>query len=206
MIVDPESPACAHLELAARLLREGRLVALPTETFYGLGANALDPDAVARVFQAKARPAGLPLLVLVDSTAMVRAVAADIPPRAERLMARHWPGALTLVLPARPELPPALTGGTRTIGVRLSSHPLARALVRSAGLPLTAPSANRHGAGSPRTAVEVAASLGDAVDLIVDGGPTLGGLASTVVDLTGPRPRVVRAGAVTLDALDLGEP
>jgi L-threonylcarbamoyladenylate synthase len=206
VVVDPESPASTDLQLAARLLRDGRLVALPTETFYGLGANALDPDAVARVFRAKARPADLPLLVLVDSTAMLRTVAADISPRAERLMARHWPGALTLVLPARPELPPALTAGTRTIGVRLSSHPVARALVRAAGLPLTAPSANRHGAESPHTAAEVAASLGDAVDLIVDGGPTLGGLASTVLDVTGPRPRVVRAGAVTLDAADLGEP
>ena len=140
MVVDPERPGVADLQTAAGVLRDGGLVAFPTETFYGLGANALDPDAVGRVFRAKGRPASMPLLVLVDSTRMVRTVAADVPVRAERLMARHWPGPLTLVLRARPELPPALTAGTGTIGVRLSGHPLARALVRIAGLPVTAPS------------------------------------------------------------------
>ena len=206
MVVDPERPGVADLRAAAGLLHDGRLVAFPTETFYGLGANALDPDAVGRVFRAKGRPAHMPLLVLVDSTRMVRSVAADVSARAERLMARHWPGALTLVLPARPDLPSALTAGTGTIGVRLSGHPLARALVRMVGLPLTAPSANAHGAASPVTAGEVEASLGGAVDLIVDGGSTAGGAPSTVLDLTGPRPRVVRAGAVALGPEDLDGP
>src|SRR5436309_5029408 len=206
MVVDPERPVVADLQTAAGVLRDGGLVAFPTETFYGLGANALDPDAVGRVFRAKGRPASMPLLVLVDSTRMVRTVAADVPVRAERLMARHWPGPLTLVLRARPELPPALTAGTGTLGVRLSGHPLARALVRIAGLPVTAPSANPHGAASPVTAGEVKTSLGGAVDLIVDGGPTAGGAPSTVLDLTGPRPRVVRAGAVVLGPEDLDGP
>src|SRR5947209_8190054 len=159
MVVDPERPVVADLQTAAGFLRDGGLVAFPTETFYGLGANAFDPDAVSRVFRAKGRPANLPLLVLVDSTQMVRTVAADVPVRAERLMARHWPGPLTLVLPARPELPTALTAGTGTIGVRLSGHPLARALVWTAGLPVTAPSAKPHGAASPMTAGEAEAGL-----------------------------------------------
>lgn len=205
LVVDPEHPALADLEAAARVIREGGLVAFPTETFYGLGANALDPAAVRRVFRAKGRPADKPLLVLVDSLEMAARVAAEVPARAHRLIARHWPGPLTLILPACPELPDALTAGTRTIGVRIPGHPLARALVRAAGVPVTAPSANPHGGASPRTADEVLAGLGERVDLVLDGGPTPGGPASTVVDVTRTPARVVRAGAVTLDPDDLGE-
>ena len=187
------------------MLWESGLVAFPTETFYGLGANALDPEAVARVFRAKGRPADKPLLVLVDSVAMAARVAAEIPLRAHRLMGRYWPGALTLVLLAHAELPPALTAGTGTIGVRLPDHPLARALVRAATVPVTAPSANPHGAPAPRTAAAVVAALGEAVDLVLDGGATPGGLPSTVLDLTGRVPRVVRAGRVALGPEDLAE-
>jgi L-threonylcarbamoyladenylate synthase len=200
----PPGAVAAVLADAAGILRRGGLVAFPTETFYGLGADALDARAVARVFAAKGRPSGKPLLVLVESTGMVGRVAADVPPRAVRLAERHWPGPLTLVLPARAGLPPALTAGTGTIGVRVPGHPLARALVAAAGVPVTAPSANPSGAPAPRTAAEVVAGLGDRVDLVLDGGPTAGGPPSTVVDLTVEPPRVLRAGAVVLAPGDLG--
>jgi L-threonylcarbamoyladenylate synthase len=196
LVVDTSRPAAAPIEAAARVLRTGGLVGFPTETFYGLGALALDETAVARVFQAKGRPGDKPLLVLVDSLAMVAQVASEVSDRARRLMDRYWPGALTLILPARPDLPTALTGGTGTIGVRLSSHPLACALVAAVGAPVTGPSANPHGGPSPRTADEVIRALGDRLDLVLDGGPTPGGPPSTVLDLTRTPAVLLRAGAV----------
>jgi L-threonylcarbamoyladenylate synthase len=203
LAVDASRPDPAALAAAARVLRAGGLVAFPTETFYGLGAHALDDAAVARVFQAKGRPGDKPLLVLVDSLAMVERVASGVSDRARRLMARYWPGPLTLVLPARAELPAALTAGTGTIGVRLSGHAVARTLVQAAGAPVTAPSANLHGAASPRTADDVLAALGPGVDLVLDGGPTLGGPASTVLDVTGVTAVLLRLGAVVPTHEDL---
>jgi L-threonylcarbamoyladenylate synthase len=177
-------------------------VAFPTETFYGLGADALDAAAVARVFRAKGRPPDKPLLVLVDSVGMAERLVAELPARARALMARYWPGPLTLVLRAGPEVPPALTAGTGTIGVRLSSHAVARALVTAATRPVTAPSANPHGAPSPRTADEVLAGL-PGIDLVLDGGATPGGPPSTLLDMTRTPPVVLRPGAVTLAPEDL---
>ena len=158
---------------------------------------------MARIFQAKGRPADKPLLVLVDSLAMVDRVAGEVPARARRLMERYWPGALTLVLHAHADLPTALTAGTGTIGVRLSSHPIARAIVAALGEPVTAPSANPHGASGPRTADEVIAGLGNRVELVLDGGPTPGGPASTVLDLTRRPAVVLRAGSVVPTPEDL---
>jgi L-threonylcarbamoyladenylate synthase len=158
---------------------------------------------VARVFLAKGRPADKPLLVLVDSLEMVARIARDVPALARRLMARYWPGALTLVLRAHGDLPDALTAGTGTIGVRLPGHPVARALVGALGSPVTAPSANPHGQASPRTADEVIAGLGDGVDLVLDGGTTPGGPASTLLDLTRTPPVILRAGAVVPAPEDL---
>jgi L-threonylcarbamoyladenylate synthase len=203
LVVGASRPAPAALEAAAGVLRAGGLVAFPTETFYGLGALALDEAAVARVFQAKGRPGDKPLLVLVDSSAMVDRVAREVPDRARRLMARYWPGPLTLILPARTDLPTTLTAGTGTIGVRLSAHPVAGALVHAVGAPVTAPSANPHGETSPRTADEVIAALGTRIDLVLDGGATPGGPASTVLDVTGTRPVLLRPGAVVLAPEDL---
>ena len=203
LVVHASRPAPADLKTALRVLRDGGLVAFPTETFYGLGALALDEAAVARVFQAKGRPGDKPLLVLVDSVAMVERLAREVPDRARRLMARYWPGPLTLVLPARADLPRALTAGTGTIGVRLSGHPVARALVQAAGAPVTAPSANPHGGASPRTANDVLAALGPHVDLVLDGGPTPGGPASTVLDLTRTTVVILRAGPVVPAPEDL---
>ncbi len=203
VVVNPQAPATDELAEAARVVRHGGLVAFPTETFYGLGAHALDVEAVARVFRAKGRPADKPLLVLVDSLAMAGEIASPIPERARRLIARYWPGPLTLILRARPHVPAALTAGSGSVGLRIPSHPVALALVRAAACPITAPSANPHGGASPTTAGEVLAGLGDRVDLVLDGGATPGGPASTLLDLTGPRPRLLRPGAVRLTEADL---
>jgi L-threonylcarbamoyladenylate synthase len=196
--VDPVAPDERVLDEAARVLGRGGLVAFPTETFYGLGAAALDRRAVRRVFEVKGRPASMPLLVLVDSEAMVGRVALEIPARARELITRHWPGALTLVLRASAGLPAELTAGTGTVGVRLPAHATARALVRALGAPVTAPSANPTGAEPPTTAAAVLGHFGDALDLVLDGGPTPGGAPSTVVDVTVDPPRVIRQGAVTV--------
>ncbi len=185
------------LERALEVLKAGGLIAFPTETFYGLGAAALDASAVKRVFELKGRPWSKPLLVLVDSVTMAERLAV-VGERARALMARHWPGALTLVLPARPGLPAELTAGTATIGVRLSSHPVATALVTGLAGPLTAPSANPSGAAPPSTVAEVLGSFAGALSLVLDAGATAGGLPSTVVDVTGSTPRVLRQGAVRL--------
>lgn len=200
MAIDPRAPARGVLTDAAGALRAGGLVAFPTETFYGLGAAALQPAAVRRVFDVKGRPEGRPLLVLVDSIAMAERVAAEIPPPARALMARHWPGALTLVLHARPDVPVEVTAGSGTIGVRLSAHPVARGLVGALGAPVTAPSANPSGLLPPVTAAAVLAHFRDRIELVLDGGPTAGGEPSTVLDVTVDPPRVLRAGAVKLES------
>jgi L-threonylcarbamoyladenylate synthase len=196
--VDPAAPAPAALGRAVEVLRAGGLVAFPTETFYGLGAAALDSAAVKAVFLVKGRAESKPVLVLVDSLEMVARLA-EVSEGARRLMARHWPGALTLVLPARPVLPAELTAGTGTVGVRLSSHPVARGLVRALGGPVTAPSANPSGAAPPTTAAEVLRAFGGAIALVLDGGTTPGGQPSTVLDLSVEPPRVIRQGPVKVD-------
>lgn len=193
--VDPQNPDAAALARGASALKNGDLVGYPTETFYGLGAAALDRAAVRRIFEIKGRPQSKPLLVLVDSVEMAERIAA-VPASARRLMARHWPGALTLVLPARPPVPDEVTAGTGTVAVRLSPHPIARGLVRALGAPVTAPSANRSGAPPPTTADAVLRDFDGALALVLDGGPTPGGLPSTILDATVDPPRVVREGAV----------
>lgn len=193
--VDPAAPDGAVLGEAAAVLKHGGVVAFPTETFYGLGAAALDRRAVRRIFELKGRPETKPLLVLVDSIGMAGTVA-EVGARARALAARHWPGALTLVLRARPHVPAEVTAGTGTIGVRVSPHPVAQGLVRALGGPVTAPSANPSGLEPPTTAAGVLAHFEGAVELVLDGGPTPGGDPSTVLDLTVEPPRVLRQGAV----------
>jgi L-threonylcarbamoyladenylate synthase len=197
--VDPVAPDDRVVREAADVLRRGGLVAFPTETFYGLGAAALNAAAVRRVFEVKGRPSSMPLLVLVDSAARVRQVVIEVSERARALMDRHWPGALTLVFRAAPQLPAELTGGTGTVGVRVPNHRVPRALVSQLGLPVTAPSANPTGGDPPTTADGVLAYFRDVLDLVLDGGPTPGGVPSTVVDVTVDPPRVLRQGAVTLE-------
>ena|SRR3989442_9466967 len=199
--LDPDVPAPDILERAARVLKDGGVVAFPTETFYGLAAAALDARAVRRVFETKGRPESKPLLLLVDSVAMVDTVAVDVSGRARQLMARHWPGPLTLVLAASPAVPAEVTGGTGTVGVRLSPHPAATGLVSALGGPITAPSANPSGAPPPTTAADVLRGLEGKIALVLDAGPTRGGPPSTVLDLTVDPPRVVRPGAVDVGTM-----
>ena len=198
--VDPVEPDRSVMRAAAARIVAGGLVAFPTESFYGLGADALDPAAVARVFEVKGRPDDKPLLVLVDGIDIVTELATAIPDGARALMARHWPGALTLVLRASARVPAALTGGTGTVGVRLPGHPVARALVAAAARPITAPSANPNGAPPPRTAGDVRGYFNGRVELILDGGTTAGGAGSTVADCTVWPPRILRQGPVVVEA------
>lgn len=195
--VRPGAPEAAVLDDAAAVLRGGGLVAFPTETFYGLGAAALDPRAVRRVFALKGRPETKPLLVLVDSLQMAERIA-TLTPAARALAARHWPGALTLVVQARAGVPREVTAGTGTIGVRVSSHEVARGLVSALGAPVTAPSANPSGLEPPTTAAGVLAHFKDEIELVLDGGATPGGVPSTVLDATVEPPRILRQGAVRL--------
>ena len=192
---------------AAQVLRSGGLVAFPTETVYGLGADALDPAAIARVFAAKQRPADNPLIVHVAEVAAARALARAFPRSAEVVAAALWPGPLTLVLPRGPRVPEATTAGQDTVALRVPDHPVALALLRACGRPLAAPSANRSGRPSPTLASHVLTDLAGRIDLILDGGPTQHGLESTVLDLSGARPLLLRRGAVTLEQLQalLGE-
>ncbi len=195
--INPAAPAADVLHRAAAVIRAGGLVAFPTETVYGLGAHALDPAAVARLYAAKGRPAYNPLIVHLADAAGARALVAAWPDAAERLARAFWPGPLTLVLPRRDVVPAAITAGLPSVAVRVPAHPVALALLREAGVPIAAPSANRFTELSPTTAAHVAASLGDGVDLILDGGPTTVGIESTVVDLAGPRPRILRPGMIS---------
>jgi L-threonylcarbamoyladenylate synthase len=190
---------------AAAALRAGGLVAFPTETVYGLGANAQDADAVRRIFAVKGRPADNPLIVHLPDVAAIGSVVASLTPLAEDLAHRYWPGPLTLVLDARPELPRITTGGLTTVAVRVPDHPVAAALLAEAAVPVAAPSANRSGRPSPTTAEHVLADLGPAVDLVLDGGPCPVGVESTVVDARGDRPIVLREGSITREDLGLAE-
>lgn len=187
---------------AAALLRAGRLVSFPTETVYGLGANALDAAAVRRIYEAKGRPATSPLIVHVADVAMAKGVAAEWPEAAARLAARFWPGPLTLVLPKRPLVPDEVTAGLGTVGVRQPAHPVALELIRRAGVPLAGPSANRFMGLSPTTAEHVRAALGEAVDLVVDGGTCAVGIESTVLSLCGGRAVLLRPGMVSRESLE----
>ncbi|HZD33065.1 MAG TPA: L-threonylcarbamoyladenylate synthase, partial [Candidatus Angelobacter sp.] len=182
---------------AADLLRAGKLVAFPTETVYGVGANALNPTAVARIYEAKGRPHSSPIIVHVSDFEMVRRVAAVWPDAARILAERFWPGPLTLVLPKTPAVPDLVTAGLPTVGVRMPAHPGALALIAVAQIPIAAPSANRFTQVSPTTAEHVRRSLGDRVDFILDGGPCQVGIESTVLSLAEPKPTLLRPGGVS---------
>jgi L-threonylcarbamoyladenylate synthase len=198
----------ATIAEAAAVLRRGGLVAFPTETVYGLGADAFNPRAVARVFEVKARPSFDPLIVHLADAAERDRVSATDDPRVAVLAARFWPGPLTLVLPRRPEVPDLVTAGLDTVGVRVPAHPAARAMIAAAGTPVAAPSANPFGYVSPTTAAHVAELLGPAVDLVIDGGPCRVGVESTILSLAGEAPLLLRPGGVPREALEeaLGVP
>jgi L-threonylcarbamoyladenylate synthase len=202
MAAMPLVPATSEaIERAAALLRKGGVVAFPTETVYGLGANAFDVRAVARIFDIKRRPEFDPLIVHVLDAAMLATVVADVPSSARVLIERFWPGPLTLILRKHPNIPDLVTAGLDTVAVRMPAHPVARALLERTGLPLAAPSANPFGYLSPTRAEHVARMLGERVDAIVNGGSAEHGVESTIVMLE-PRPVLLRPGAVPIEAIE----
>ncbi|MFF5019787.1 L-threonylcarbamoyladenylate synthase [Streptomyces sp. NPDC001165] len=198
----------SDIEKAAGVLRAGGLVAFPTETVYGLGANAEDPAAVSRIFQVKGRPPSHPLIVHLDGAEHLDDWVEDVPATARLLAERFWPGPLTLVLRRGRRVPLEATGSLQTVAVRVPDHPVALALLAAFGGGVTAPSANRFGQVSPTTANHVRAELGDAVDFVLDGGPCEVGVESTIVDATGEIPSILRPGGVTREDLEavLGYP
>lgn len=196
---EPSSRAAIHR--AAEILRAGGTVAFPTETVYGLGANALDAAAVARIFAAKQRPAWDPLIVHLADRSMLPSITASIPEDAARLMDAFWPGPLTLLLPRNASVPDAITGGRPLVGVRVPRHPVAQALLRAAGIPVAAPSANSFGRISPTLAAHVAEDLNGRIDAILDSGETTHGLESTVMNPCSEPCVVYRPGVVTLEQI-----
>ena len=194
--------APADLRRAAELLRAGELVAIPTETVYGLAADALNGRAVRKIFEAKGRPMDNPLIVHIADISDWAALVTHIPEKARALAAAYWPGPLTMILPHAPCIPDEVSAGLATVAVRFPAHPVARDLIRLTGRPLAAPSANRSGIPSPTTAAHVLADMEGRIAAVVDGGPCAVGVESTVVDLSGETPRLLRPGGVTLEMLE----
>jgi len=192
----------AAIEQAVDLLRQGRLVAFPTETVYGLGADASNPEAVRRIFLAKGRPADHPLIVHIPSLASLDAWALTIPESAQQLAAQFWPGPLALILKKRADVPLEVTGGQDTVGLRIPNHPVALRLLQVFGGGVAAPSANRFCRISPTQAVHVQEELGDDVDMILDGGACQVGVESTIIDLSGSQPKLLRPGHITRDQVE----
>jgi len=201
-VLDLAAEGEGTLAAAAQILRDGGLVAFPTETVYGLGALGLDPAAVERIFVAKGRPHADPLILHVSDVDAVRPLVTDLPPVAEQLAARFWPGPLTLVLPRSACVPDLVTAGQDSVAVRVPAHPAALALLRCVGAPLAAPSANLFSRPSPTTARHVLEDLDGRIDAVLDGGPTTVGVESTVLDLRGERPLILRPGGVSREELE----
>lgn len=200
--VDPKSLDVAVVQKAAAILRNGGLVAFPTETVYGLGANALDPQAVAKIFGAKGRPSDNPLIIHISNIEQVLDLAEDITVPAQRVMEAFWPGPLTVVLTKRPEISNETTAGLNTIAVRMPNNAIALKLIETAGVPVAAPSANTSGKPSPTTARHVLDDLQGKIDLILDGGACNVGLESTVLDLTVEPPVILRPGSITREDIE----
>lgn len=187
---------------AAQIIRNGGLVAFPTETVYGLGADALNVNAVKNIFLAKGRPSADPLIVHLSELEQVELIARSFSPQARKIAEAFWPGPLTLILPKQPSVPDLVTSGLDTVAVRIPNHPIAQALIEAAGTPIAAPSANRFGHTSPTTAMHVAHDLDGRIDCILDGGPTSIGVESTVLDLSTAPARILRPGGVTREMLE----
>lgn len=199
--VDPQDPDQTVIKLAAEVILQGGLVAFPTETVYGLGANAFDEQAVVKIFQAKRRPMDNPLIVHIADIRDLDLVAEEVPLEAEKSIRRFWPGPLTLVLPKSDLVPEVVTARLPSVAVRMPSHPVAFKLISSVGIPIAAPSANLAGRPSPTRAQHVIEDLWSRVDVILDGGETTYGIESTVLDLTCDTPTILRPGPVTLEEL-----
>lgn len=199
--VDSLHPEKEQIALAALIIRKGNLVAFPTETVYGLGANGLDGQAVQKIFWAKGRPSDNPLILHIASLDEARKLVSRLPREAKILAERFWPGPLTMVLPKGGRIPREVTAGLDTVALRVPNHPVALELVKQSGLPIAAPSANLSGKPSPTTAQHVETDLVGRIDAIIDGGSTGVGLESTVIDLTGSCPLILRPGGITLEQL-----
>ena len=199
LILNAQEEGCA--EAAAKIIKAGGLVAIPTETVYGLGANGLDVDAVAKIFQAKGRPQDNPLILHISGPEQIELFCHHIPQKAYDLAERFWPGPLTIVLPARDNVPKRTTGGLSTVGVRCPDHNVTREIIRLSGVPIAAPSANISGKPSTTTAQHVLHDHDGRIDAVVDGGSCRVGVESTIVDLTEERPRLLRPGGITPEQL-----
>ena len=199
--IDPVHPEPSIIEYAATLLRSGDVVVFPTETVYGLGADAFQPSALERIFAAKGRPFSDPLIVHVANEESLELLTTSIPEQAKRLAQAFWPGPLTMILPRGLQVPRLVTAGLDTVAVRMPGHPVALALIRATGSPIAAPSANRFMHVSPTTAQHALADLNGRVPLILDGGSSEVGVESTVLDLCSKVPRILRPGGVSLEAL-----
>src|SRR6266853_510946 len=201
IIVDADQPEPAVIKSAAKLLRDGEIVVFPTETVYGLGADAFQPTALERIFVAKGRPFSDPLIVHIADEHELELLTTTIPIEAKRLAQEFWPGPLTLILPKGPQVPHLVTAGLETIAIRMPRHPVALALISALGSPIAAPSANRFMHISPTTAHHVFTDLSGRVPLILDAGPCEIGVESTVLDLCSDEPRILRPGGISLEAL-----
>lgn len=190
------------LKDAGKVLADGGLVGIPTETVYGLAANALDEAAAAKIYAAKGRPSDNPLIVHIAGMEMIHDLVSELPETAKQLAEKFWPGPLTMVLPKSEKVPYGTTGGLDTVAIRMPSHPVARSIIKAAGVPLAAPSANTSGLPSPTTAAHVAEDMDGKIDAIVDGGPCSVGVESTVVTLCTETPRILRPGGVTPEMLE----
>ena len=203
----PQKPRDEELLEGARLLREGGLVAFPTETVYGLGANALDEEAARKIYEAKGRPSDNPLIAHVSAMEEVYPLVSQVSEKAKKLMDAFWPGPMTLIFPKSDLVPYGTTGGLDTVAVRMPSDPVANRLIALAGVPVAAPSANTSGRPSPTTAQHVLQDMDGRIDMIIDGGPVGIGVESTIVDVSVETPTVLRPGAITMEMLEevLGE-
>lgn len=206
-IESPQKPRDEELLEGARILREGGLVAFPTETVYGLGANALDEEAARKIYEAKGRPSDNPLIAHVSSMEEVYPLVSQVSEKAKKLMDAFWPGPMTLIFPKSDLVPYGTTGGLDTVAVRMPSDPVANRLIALAGVPVAAPSANTSGRPSPTTAQHVLQDMDGRIDMIIDGGPVGIGVESTIVDVSVETPTVLRPGAITMEMLEevLGE-
>ncbi len=195
--IDEKEPQADRIEAAAQIIRDGGLVAFPTETVYGLGGNALDPEASRRIYAAKGRPSDNPLIAHIADFAQLGPLVAEVPEAARILMKTYWPGPMTLIFQKSDLVPKSTTGGLDTVAVRMPSHPVARALIRAAGVPIAAPSANLSGRPSPTRASHVLEDMDGRIDMILDGGEVGIGLESTIIDVTGPEPALLRPGYIS---------
>ncbi len=202
VFVDPDAPQRDAIEEAATWIVNGGIVAVPTDTLYGLAADPFSPAAVARVFEVKGRAAERALLLVATDTAQVAAQLGRLPPQAQRLASRYWPGPLTLLLAAPRTLAAGVSGGTGKVGVRVPDHRVTRAICAAAGRPITATSANLSGAQATADPADVERTLGDRIDLLIDAGPTTGGAPSTIVDASGGNAVLVREGAIAWSEIE----